>query len=60
MSGRLQAERNTDRKCPPDITAMRASECPPDIAAMRASECSPVMRAGECPPDIARTECLAQ
>ena len=53
MSGRLQAERNTDRKCPPDIAAMRASECPPDIAAMRASECSPVMRAGECHPDMA-------
>ena len=60
MSGQLQVERNTDRKCPPDIAAMRASECSPDIAAMRASECSLVMRAGECPPDIARTECPAQ
>ena len=35
MSGRLHAERNMDRKCPPDV-AMRASECPPDVAAMRA------------------------
>ena len=41
MSDRLQVERNTERKCPPDIAAMRASECPPDIAAMRASECPP-------------------
>ena len=39
MSGRLHAERNTDRKCPPDGAAKRANECPPDIVAMRAGEC---------------------
>ena len=41
MSGQLHAERNTDRKCPPDGAAKRACECPPDI------------RACKCPLDIA-------
>ena len=36
MSGRLHAQRNTDRKYSPGGAAKRASECPPDIAAMRA------------------------
>ena len=36
MSGQLQAERNTDRKCPPDGAPKRTSEYPLDIAAMRA------------------------
>ena len=66
MSGQLHAERNTDRKCPPDGAAKRDCGCPPDIAAMRACECPPdivAMRAGECPPDVAamrascETEC---
>ena len=51
MSGRLHAERNTDRKCPPDGAAKRVSECPPDIATVHTW-----LSAGACLVFVAVTE----